>query len=439
MKLGYKILGYDKNLSTVLYPITHCFIFRNLLFFLLVTFLCFGYNATDQKKIPPSEDQITCLSLKVLINEVKNHPDNREAQSFARIGRLNGYVVDRDEHDIILFGEHAELATALTLDDFVVNVRNIWNRESYPYCSLDPLPENILKLNKLINRYHRASSVEEMKNNFSKLREAIGQQSVVTGGVPRNSRHAHTMIDADYHMKKVSQGLVKLNNVRSCIDITIDKAKDEINNTGNLQPTGLSMSRFWFHIADGEPIYLQGDGILYLDKCSVVILTERQRATVDGELYDSNEDDPTAETFAQELSDHFREATLVEPSYANLENLYRLQALLRAIHYRNDIETSGLDIDFLLRGYQYRNESGMPPSLLGLANYAKETIELKVDNGVYTYTLFPIVCGGVSMEMICKKSQFDNADKNKADEIKRIILDSRPSSASLCWKVKNEL
>ena len=60
---------------------------------------------------------------------------------------------------------------------------------------------------------------------FEVLREAVGPQKVLVGGVPTNSRHGHVMIDADYHMKRVSQGHVKVPDVTSAIDLSLNSDK----------------------------------------------------------------------------------------------------------------------------------------------------------------------------------------------------------------------
>jgi hypothetical protein len=448
----------------------------SLFILFIIIFMGFGYRNVNLKALSaPEEDEIICLSLRVLIEEAKKHPNNNDVKNLAGIGKLEGYIIDSNTNDIILFGRRSKQPSALTLDDLVVNLRNIWNKELYPYCSLDPKKENILKTQKLMSECVAVTSSEKMKKCFNKLKEAVGPQIVVVGGVPRNSHHAHTMIDADYHMKKVSQGLVKLNSIRSCLDIFLDEAVKQIKKTGEGPSMGASMSRFWFHIGEGEPVFQQGDGILYLSKCSVVVLTEKQKATADGELYDSNEEDPNAETFARELSEHFREVALIESSYANLEYLYRLHALLKAIYFQDEIEKTGLNINFFLRGYKYQMESKMPASLPGLANYKEYTSEETQGQMIYTYTLFPMVCGGVDMEIPVSEAQFIKIEEGhggggdgdttgaKKDitfrkeeshghidstaieekkkslaklEIKKTLISSRPSPESLYWVVK---
>lgn len=374
-----------------------------------------------------------CLSMRVLSVEAKKVPLRKEVESLGGIGWLEGFVVDSDNRDVILIGRRAPNWPALHMDDLVVNMRNVWNREPHPYCSLDPRAQDVLKLNQLASQPGFVSSVEQMHSFFKKIKEAWGPQSIVVGGVPRNSRHAHVMINADYHMKKVSQGLVHLAGIRSCIDIVLDEARRQIDKTGQIPPLGMSMSRFWFHLGKGDPTYHESEGIICLDKCSVVVLTEKQCATADGTLYDSGEDNPHADAFAQEFSERFQKAATLVREYADLENLYRLSAVLRAMLLRDVANRARLDLRFFLKDYNYQGETAMPPSLPGLANSKEDRGQITQGGLVYQYALFPMACGGVSMEVTIDERRFAVTNRNQMKHLRELVIGSRPSPEALSW------
>src|SRR5207249_5329440 len=135
-------------------------------------------------------------------------------------------------------------------------------------------------------------------------RSAIGGQRVVTGGVPPNSRHAKIMIYADYDMKRISQGLLKMPGIRSVLDMSVENPK-------NNSSAGASMSRFWFHIKESRnnqiyPNYNENEGIVFINECPVVVLTEKQYADAEGNLKDDNSaDDKVATAFSEEMSSRF--------------------------------------------------------------------------------------------------------------------------------------
>jgi hypothetical protein len=381
-----------------------------------------------------SEDRI-CLSLRVLAIEAEKNPLRKEVETLAGIGWLEGFVVDPENQDVILIGRSSPKWPALHLDDLAVNIRNVWYGKPHPYCSLDPRPKDVIAVNQLASRARVVTSVDQMREFFKQLEEVWGPQSVVVGGVPRNSRHAHVMINADYHMKKLSQGLVELPGTRSLLGILLKDAETKIEKTGQIPALGMSMSRFWFHVGEGEPTYQESKGILCLDECSVVVLTEKQRAAVDGTLYDSGGDDPYAKTFAQELSDGFRQAATLVPEYADLENLFRLSALLHAMHFHKTADQAKLNLGFYLKDYDYQTETTMPLSLPGLANSEEAQGQVRLGGLLYQYVLFPMAFGGVSMEIAVDQKQFARTRTKQMNQLREAAVAARPSRDALFWHI----
>jgi len=369
--------------------------------------------------------------------EAKKRPVRPEIATLAGVGRLEGFVVDPDNSDVILVGWRSENWPSLLLDDLAVNIRNVWNHEQQPYCSLDPRQEDVLKVNRLMSETGQMTSVADLDRFFARLKDTWGPQTVVVGGVPINSRHAHVMIDTDYHMKKLSQGLAQVDGIPSCIDLAIKAAEESIRTKGDVPALGMSMSRFWFHIGKDEPSFQENEGgdILCLDKCSVVVLTEKQRAAADGSLYDSGGDDPNAEAFAKALSEHYDKAAAGAREYADLENLFRLSALLRAMYERNAARKVGLELGFFLEGYACQMETPMPSSMPGLANSKKAEGILTQGGATYQYVLFPLVCGGVSMDISISSRQFGKANSTRLDQLRQAVLESRPNRDAVFWSL----
>ncbi|OHB56976.1 MAG: hypothetical protein A2173_09260 [Planctomycetes bacterium RBG_13_44_8b] len=386
---------------------------------------------------PSSSEEKICLSLRVLSVEAEKKPLSDGVMTLAGIGWLEGFVIDPNNHDIILIGRFVPNWPTLYLDDLVVNMRNVWHRESYPYCSLDPRPQDVMNLNQLASRTGLVTSIEQMHEFFRQLGAAWGPQTVVVGGVPRTSRHAHIMIDADYHMKKLSQGLVEIPPIRSCLDIVIDDAKKRLNSTGQIPALGMSMSRFWFHIGRDEPTYQQSDEIICLEKCSVVVLTEKQRMAVDGTLSDDySQDDSHAGIFAQQLSEHFQQAAVQVSEYADLENLFRLNAILQAMRLYNAADQANLNLRFYLKEYVCQADSPMPDSLPGLANFKQAEEQFMQGSSLYQYILFPMSCGGVSMEITVSDKQFSKIDAARLNQLRRMVLQTRPTPDTLSWRLQ---
>jgi hypothetical protein len=373
------------------------------------------------------------MSLRVLARQMQSGTPVKQAVDCCGIGWVEGYVTDPDNQDIILVGQHSSKWPLVKLDDLVVHIRNVWNREPCPFCSLDPQNQDVLKVNKLFADIGRISGIEEMRNLVRRLKQLWGPQTAVLGGVPRHSRLSHVMIDADYHMKKLSQGLVEVSVVPSCLDRMVDEAKKQME-TGQRAPAlGMSMSRFWFHIGANEPTFLEDDGVVWLDKCTVVVLTEKQKATTEGILYDSGGEDPYARAFARDLSDGFPQAAAVVPFYADLWNQYRLSSLLRGMHFRQPPELAKLDLDAYLKRFVYLLESAMPPSLPGLVNSKEVNETFQKGDMVYQWFAMPLACGGVSMDIRVKENQFRKDRSKRLEKLRQAAIRCRPSVDTLCW------
>jgi len=358
-------------------------------------------------------------------------------------------VIDEANKDIVLYGANRPSRPAIQFDDLCVCVGNVWNPERtryvggqfpYPFCSLDPLPGAMAAVDEvLLDRGNW--NLRELANRrilIQKLTDALGPQQVRIGGISWHVRLAHVMIDADYHMKKVSQGHVVVPGVRSVSRQSIDGQRRSSGIGGSLRKilgsrahrNGASMSRFWFHLDKKHPIFLVADGIVSVNKCAMIILTERQISAADGTLQDGGGDDPDAEAFATELSDQLRLGQTGVREYEDLENLYRLFATLKAIQFKQDDALIGLNLNPILSRQPMRLE--MPPALPALANVEVDVEERS--NGVREY--FTMACGGASMEVSLSQKSFQRSWNRDLGNTGQSVLRSRPESLASCWKTR---
>jgi hypothetical protein len=409
--------------------------------FFMVDVVSLGASAKDPLALPPETKRV-CLSLRVLSQRVNEAIKNKTsiddaARNLGGIGYLECFIVDETgEKDIILVGRQSKKRPSLHLDDLVVNMRNLAQNRVYPRCSLDPHSKNVAAMQTLFSSKQDMSSREAMADFFEQVKTCIGPQQVVVGGVPKNSRHAHVMIDADYHMKKVAQEHIQVPGVMSELERSLEESKQQILEGAGSVSTQQSMSRFWFHIGPNSPSFQETKGAIWLDKCPVVVLTERQSATASGDLYDVNEDDPLATAFAEEFSQAFSNLTQPVSVYADLENLFRLRALLLAMRHRESLSGIGWDDEMpFLKNYRYLKETPMPNSLPGLANRKEWSHSVTTGNTTYKYYLSPFICGGVSMEMEAKKERFDNRHNAWLFTFRMEALFARPSQDALTWEV----
>jgi len=395
--------------------------------------------------LPESEERI-CVSLRAierLVHEAASGSTSppEALHNLWGLNYLEGFIVDGSGgRDLILVGRRPkDTATdpkrpAIRLDDLIVNLRDLADSGQYPYCSLDPRPQDVQVLSRRLQELADATSPEEIKAMFSKLKSSVGPQTVVVGGVPRDSRHAHIMIDADYHMKQASQGHILLDGVISYLDRALAEARQDML-AGRPANTGSNMARFWFHLAKRGPTFLQDKGIVWIDSCPVVVLTEKQAATPSGDLHDVEEDDPVAEAFASDLSRDFARLTVSVPVYADIENLFRLRALLLAAQFRDAFTKAGLDLKRYCQNYLYHDESPMPPDLPGIANLMEWTHITSDGLSQTKHYICPMVFGGVGMDMAVNESTVRGRRSEQLTSLRTSALGARPSKDSIQWLV----
>lgn len=384
-------------------------------------------NLFDDGNVVNYNGKYICISLSHYVDDLYKRISSGETapsgiDTLFGMSWIDGYIIDSKNKDIILVGEQKKGRPVYHSEDIFVNYQNVFGSAQPPYCSLDPGPENILQLNKYL-----AMKTNDVGEKIRNCRDAVGGQKVVIGGVPINSRMAKIMIYADYDMKKISQGLMKAPNISSTIDLSIADST-------NTSSTNASLSRFWLHIKEDEdnkiyPNYSENEGIVFINECPVVVLTEKQKIDTSGNLTDNDsEKDKIANSFAAEMSTHYSALASKNVLFAELENMFRLQACLKAMKFKGAMESSGINLSKIY-GLKLAKGNELPASLPGLINYKL----LQKNSHAEIGTMFFIVAGGVSEEMKVTDENLRADDSELLLKSGKIIIDARPNANSNYW------
>jgi hypothetical protein len=409
--------------------------------FLFILQLSFGLlwrqEAGASDGMPSYDGSYIAMSLRVLSKKASDCLSSRssvprELATLCGINRFESFLVDEASQDVILMGRPVGGGSALHLDELVVAMRSIWRGGTEAVsCSLDPRREDILAIQRTNEQYGKVETPEKGKRMIQQVKGNWGPQVVRVGGVPRDSRYAHIMIDADYHMKKVSLGTLKISGVNSYLDMKVSDAQDRTAQGEDKVPQGISFNRFWFSVGKEFPTFTEDEGIVWTAACPIVLFTEQQMGASSGELFDVDEDDPVATAYAKAFSDAFPRLAEQVPPYSDLRNLYHLKAMLEAMRFRQAAERVGLDMNVFLSQYAIKTATPMPDSMEGCV--VNQEAFLKGKDGKGTYWYFPVTFGGVSMEMELRERNFEKDDKLK--RVKSKVLQKRPSHEALFWHV----
>jgi len=399
-------------------------------------------ESTEAAVLPKIEGECRCLSLRVLAKQVreilinKKKPTN-EILNLGGIGWIEGYVVDEANNDVILFGRHQK-GRELLFDDLLIALRNAWGPGPFPYCSLDPTKDGVKRLQQHMRLEVKVDGPEALKKHMENIKKAIGPQQVIIGGggVSDMACWSGVMIYSDYHMKAVSQGFEKVDGVKSSIDLVLEKMITFIDTGNPMAHSSASMSRYWFHVKKDHPVLLENHGIIYLKHCDVVLLTEKQKAKVDGTLFDSGGDDPVAREFSSAFTKNYHTAAKMYPEYyARLENLYRILSISYAMRLKKVFQTANLDINFFVSQCPLLSPIKLEPELPPLANCIYKRKVYRDKKRVFYYHLAPMVCGGVSMDLgvIAKKIYTNKGSVKQLTQMRKSVIGYRPNTDLLWW------
>jgi hypothetical protein len=375
--------------------------------------------------------EYSCISLRNLSAYVKASVDGGRGipgsvKALQGFSRIDGYCINPVDSDVILFGKCDRSRPAYDIYDLVICYQCIYGQQVFPYCSLDPQPENIKRCNRL--RLQPDATEGAVKKAFA---DAMGDQKVVIGGVPRNSRIAATMIEADYYMKKLSLGIARIQGIKSYLDYVMQGAK------GRQAQSTANHVRFWFHIRNADsvcyPRYDYSSGIVRIRECPVVVLSEQQVADRNGVLADTRERDPAADTFAHEMSASFPRLVEKVRSFAMLENYYRLAAVVTAIRTRT---AAARPYESLYSSVE--NAGALPgrplPDYLPCVANAKSFWKWMpaAYGGSQLMTSMYGVCGGVDMGITIASANYSQSPRLAT--YRNGMLSQKPVASAMFWK-----
>lgn len=344
-------------------------------------------------------------------------------------------------NDLVLLGQADPLSPVLYTENLVVALRNAWLKyaelkgDTYYYsdpgCSIDPNPAVMRELQELADRSFSLSTAEEMNLIVERWHRICEQpQSVRVLGIPFDTRFARTMVGADYYMKRLANGSESLgiDGFASLLDMSTAQAREDVLSDRNASHSLSSMNRFWF--CPGENKYSYDDGIVFLQECPVVLLTEEQYLTKANQIAGRGRPDPLAGLFAQGFSDKYSEIAGLRPIYLELEALFRFVALAKIMNHKRVEEKVGLG--YLLNDIPLQRIR-VDRSLPGISSVKEFQHRKNREDGYEILRLCFPSCGGVAIDIDMGSQHFERETTGELAELGERILKSRPPGDPLYW------
>jgi hypothetical protein len=419
----------------------------------LATLLVVVMPACRSKEVPLGQVQRTALSLRGLQKALSRcQPAESCAAELLQMGGitwLEGYVVDPEHDDVVIYGQRLADWPEQSTADFVVALRNAQLRyalkrdNTYTYsdpgCSIDPDPNIVAQLQALRDQEDYLQRWEDVCQS---------PQAVRVLGIPFDTSFAKIMVDADYFMKRIVNGTagLGLSQFESLSEMRKRQDERDVCSGRKTKKAAFSLNRFWF--SPGKTLLDVDDGhrTTKIDACEVTLKTEQEHLAETG-IAGTGAADPLAQRFAHQFTDRYRDIAAQKPIYKQLEQLYRMVALAKLLKR----EASLPSLTYLLEGYQVPTVS-VERSLLGIAHVTESTHRCSNEAGekrgsIWTFScsrsaslprgkdnLGSLVrvtapsCGGVSVAI-----NADEPRRRDLSPIRRLVLAARPAPDALLW------
>jgi hypothetical protein len=411
-----------------------------------------GCAEVPKPSINNKETQVPSLkgravSLNVLQSRLKEAEKKgatpKELLHLAGLKRITGYVVDRPNRDLILVGLLDNSLPSLYTEDFVVALRNAVRKYaerrgntiiySHPGCSIDPDPKTMKRLDAARRQIFSLSSYEKIEKELQKWHKICrSPQHVRVLGIPFNTRFAWAMVKADYDMKRLVDGFdtLKISGFSSLPDMTLDLVKRDVIQGRPVSVSLSSLNRFWFY--PGENRYLEDKGVVTIERCQVLLLTEAEYSARGGRIVGSGRADPLAHRFCEIFTAKYADVARQRSIYAELENLFRFVALAKILKFKSAPNEAGIDLNYLLERFQVA-QTPVSQQLPGRSNVKEFKHRQDVPGGYRIAQLWIPTCGGVGININVSRNNFMTATTGDLAELSALIMNTRPSPDALFW------
>ncbi|MHB8955637.1 MAG: DUF1598 domain-containing protein [Pirellulaceae bacterium] len=219
------------------------------------------------------------------------------------------------------------------LDDLVVALRTVSDaREGGISCSINPTPEGFKKLRELLSQQKQSRQSPNIPQLEQDMKQAFGPQMVSLTGVPPTSHFARVLVAADYRMKRLAMNLdpAPIAGFPSYVEMLQSDAKDP-----NVNPR-------WWLACNYEPVAKSDDNLAWeLRGQGVKCLTEDDAVIADGTVRQTGKTSPTAQKWADMMTDRFDELTAKEPVFGELRNVMDLCIIAALIDQHDLVAQAG--------------------------------------------------------------------------------------------------
>ncbi|MER8475986.1 hypothetical protein [Mesorhizobium sp. M1163] len=343
--------------------------------------------------------------------------------------RLDGFVADPANNDIVLWGLKEADAAPLMLDDFIVAIRAAHGE----YTVIENGQNVIYQPGISIDADNSIWPILSKINNLQDPRQKLQYQRVCAtpmhlrvDGMPRHTRVSDILLAADFRMKLVNEGLATIPirdffkgiNMRG-IERDIVQAK---TGAAYKRPR-YDFDRYWFRAGSFTFQTTPRGETVFLDTAQV-ILSQQTQNMANGKMVNGGIN-PDQQAYVCDWNSRMEDTFKAEQIWRQMYNVFRHFAIARIIADRHALQTVDFPSDSLLRRHEVKFVY-VPDSLPG------QSFLTPVKVGDVSWVAG--ICGGVSID-------FDGSNVRQedstpiSDEVPRSVLSTRPHAQSVGWDI----
>ncbi len=304
--------------------------------------------ACDPRPRPATAKPERAVSLRRLSEAMKaGKPARLEG-----LTRLDGFILDKENQDVILWGLSERNQPELHLPDLVVALRAAHGRYYEKRDGVTYIVNPLISIDPDLNVYRELDKIA-VRDPARKAKHAAicaRPQTVRVEGMPHNSRVAKVLVEADYRMKMVSQGDVILpiaSPFPGTYTVRLREWRNRIDRGADLGPG--HKTRYWFEPGRFSYQYSEEADTVFLDTAQVVLRDEDQRSNTN---IASGKVDPISREFACAWTARMEDTYRAEPIWRDMHNIFRLFAVSRIIADRKAFREVAFAQDMLLDRYE---------------------------------------------------------------------------------------
>ncbi len=390
---------------------------------------------SDMRKV-----SLTRLERAVQLRAAQGKAPTETMRCLAGLTQVRYVMIDPDSGEVIIAGPAGDWNTdgkgksvsvvdqqpVLSLDDFVVCLRNAFKASGKFGCAIVPRKANLAATKQYIS--NTKGSGKKWENG---LRDALGQQDIDVFGIPSNCHAARVLVEADYHMKLIGMGIEPtIPSVPSYLD------RVKLDADGN--PPPMDVVRWWFALNYERLFSNEAKTLFEFRGPGVKVLAETEFINNDGDRIHTGKAVGPTSSFARDFTKSF--ATLAEayPIYNELKNIFDLAIVANLIREHELANKAGWQMPFFVSTDDEKSKSWQTEKFKAADSVDsvinRHIIRDRRDGETMIHTLIG-VSGGVSFdpaEFVSRKNAKVERDIEFTGQLPAAIEDM-PSEPQQWW------